>query len=288
MSPLGFVGLGHMGAPMAARLVDHGTELVVWNRTPEKAEALVARGAKAAETLPEVFDRCEVVLLMLAGSAGIDDVLGRTGDREPPSLSGRTVVSMGTVSPEYSLGLGDHVAARGGTYVEAPVSGSRVQAEAGALVGMLAGHPAALDRVEPLLVPMTASRVRVGPVPQALETKLAVNVFLIALVTGLAESVSFAERRGISPAVLQAVLDAGPMASATSRTKLAKLLGRDWDPQASIRDVHYNARLILDAARAASAPTPLLTVCGRLFAAAEEAGLGDADMAAVLEAVRSW
>lgn len=287
MVRLGFLGLGHMGEPMATRLVEDGTDVVVWTRTAARTRPLVERGAVAASTPADVFAACEVVLLMLANGDAVDEVLGRTTDGFAVPVARRTIVNMGTVAPEWSLALEAQLAGAGARFVEAPVSGSRVPAQQGALVAMLAGDAAALDDVEPLLSPMTATRIRCGPVPRALETKLAVNVFLIAMVTGLAEAVAFAERRGVDLPTLRDVLDAGPMASSVSRVKLASLLDGDLTAQAAIRDVHYNNRMILAAAESAAASTPLLTVCGELLAEAESLGLGGADMIAVIAAIRA-
>ena len=283
---VGFIGLGHMGGPMATNLVRAGVRLTVWNRTVEKGRRLEGLGAAHAASVEELFASCEVVILMLADGAAIDDSLGRDGRRFSVPVADRTVVQMGTTSPAYSRQLRDDLVAADAEYVEAPVSGSRVPAEAGELVAMLAGEPDAVARVEPLLASMCSSTFRCGPVPNALETKLAVNVFLISMVAGLAEAVRFAEEASLDLDVLGAVLDAGPMASAVSRVKLAKLLRGDHEPQASIRDVHYNSRLILEAATNNGATMPLLTVCTALFAEAEQQGLGAADMVAVLEAIR--
>jgi 3-hydroxyisobutyrate dehydrogenase len=151
---------------------------------------------------------------------------------------------------------------------------------------MLAGAPEALDEIEKLLAPMCASTFRCGEVPRALETKLAVNVFLITMVTGLAEAARFAEHIGLDLEVFRSILDAGPMASAVSRVKLAKLVDDDLSPQASIRDVHYNARLILGAAQGAEVTLPLLDVCGELFGETEASGHGTEDMIAVIRAIR--
>jgi 3-hydroxyisobutyrate dehydrogenase len=284
---VGFLGLGHMGEPMATRLVDHGTELVVWNRTPAKVERLAGRGAAPAASPADVFASCDVVILMLANGDVVDEVLGRGPRGFGVTVSGRTVVNMGTVSPAYSAALGAQVHEHGGRYVEAPVSGSRVPAANGELVAMLAGEPAVLDVVERLVAPLTAATFRCGVPPRALETKLAVNVFLIAMVTGLAESVAFAERRGLDVALLRGILDAGPMASPVSRGKLAKLVDDDLAAQASVSDVLYNNRLILDAAHELRADLPLLSVCERLFSRAESLGLGGADMIAVVDALRA-
>jgi 3-hydroxyisobutyrate dehydrogenase len=234
-----------------------------------------------------VFERCRTVVLMLAHDQAIDEVLGRTRTSFGVPVEGRTVVNMGTLAPSRSASLAAQLEGAGATYCEAPVSGSRVPAENGQLVAMLAGDPSALDRVETLLEPLTSAVFRCGEVPLALETKLAVNVFLIATVTALAESVAFAERCGVDVTVLRGILDAGPMASAVSRGKLAKLLDDDRSPQASVSDVLYNNRLILDAARGRDAAMPLLSACEALFARAQSLGLGATDMVSVVDAVRS-
>jgi 3-hydroxyisobutyrate dehydrogenase len=274
-----------MGEPMATRLVGAGVDLTVWNRSAEKSEPLRGAGAAVAGSAREVLAGCDIVITMLANGPVIDCVLGRGADGFDVPVRGRIVVNMGTVAPEYSRALGADLRAHGAQFVEAPVSGSRVPAFSGALVAMLAGDDAALDLVEPVIAPITTARFRCGEVPKAIETKLAVNVFLIGMVSALAEAVHFARGRGVDTEVLHSVLDAGPMASAVSRGKLAKLIERDDAPQASISDVHYNNRLILDAARESGLPMPLLTVCGDLFAATEAFGHGQADMVKVIDAI---
>ncbi len=283
----GFIGLGNMGAAMALNLARAGVELVVWNRTPDKmveltaAEAHVAKAASAAD----VFAQAEVVILMLANSAAIDAVLGRTTPAFAAMVRGRTVIHMGTTAPAYSAGLETDIVTAGGRYVEAPVSGSRVPAEQGKLVGMLAGDPAAVAAVEPLLRPLCERTFYCGAVPRALQMKLAVNLFLITMVTGLAEATHFAQHNGLDLSVFRDIVDAGPMASKVSSLKLAKLVERDYAVQASIADVLMNATLIFDAARAAGVASPLLDRSRDLFARADQLGHGKADMAAVILAL---
>ena len=284
---VGFVGLGHMGEPMALRLVRAGVDLTVWNRSRSKSDLLRAEGASVAETVREVFESCDLVVLMLTNGPVTDAVLGRGPDGFAVPVAGRVVVNMGTVAPEYSLGLAGDLRAHGARFVEAPVSGSRLPAFDGALVAMLAGDDEVLGLVEAVVAPMVAATFRCGDVPKAIETKLAANVFLIGTVSALAEAVHFARGRGLDVEVLRSVLDAGTMASALSRVKLAKLVDRDDAPQAAVSDVLYNNRLILEAARARGLPMPLLEVCESLFATAEDLGFGGADMVAVIEAIRS-
>jgi 3-hydroxyisobutyrate dehydrogenase len=278
---VGFVGLGTMGQPMALNLARAGTDLVVWNRSPERAVPLRAAGAARAASPAEVFDRADVVILMLAGTAAIEDVLGRV------DVAGHTVVHMGTTAPADSVGFEATVRAGGGAYVEAPVSGSRKPAEAGELVAMLAGDPDATASVRPMLAPMCRETFVCGPVPQALTMKLAVNIFLIATVTGLAESFHFADRHGLDLELLRAILDAGQMASGISRVKTAKLAERDFEIQAGIADVLKNNTLVRDAARAAGVAVPLIDVCHELYAETLALGHGSADMAAVIHAMET-
>nr|WP_225448182.1 NAD(P)-dependent oxidoreductase [Streptacidiphilus sp. P02-A3a] len=287
MVDVGFLGLGVMGQPMALNLARAGTPLVVWNRTPARSEPLRAAGALVAAEPAEVFRLAEVVVLMLADGDAMDAALGRGTPDFAANVAGRTVVHMGTTAPEYSRALADEVLAAGGRYVEAPVSGSRAPAEAGELVAMLAGEPSAVDAVRPLLAPVCRETVDCGPVPNALTMKLAVNLYLITMVTGLTEAFHFAERHGLDLERFTAVLDAGPMASGVSRVKAPKLLTGDFTVQAGVVDVLKNNRLIAEAARAAGLASPLLDVCHALFGEAVALGHGGADMVAVLHAIEA-
>lgn len=283
---IGFIGLGLMGQPMAVNLAKAGP-LVVWNRTPERCAPVEAVGAQVAASAADVFERADVVVLMLSNEPAVDEVLARGTGEFARRVRGRTVVQMGTMPAGYSRGLEIDIAAAGGAYVEAPVSGSRGPAEAGALVAMVSGDRAAVERVGPLLAPMCAEVVECGPVPGALMMKFAVNLFLITLTTGLSEAYVFAEAQGIDLDTLTRVLDAGPMASAVSRAKAVKLRDGDYAPQAAALDVLKNNRLIAEAARAAGVASPLLDVCHALFGETVDLGHGGEDMAAVAHAIRA-
>lgn len=286
-SDIGFIGLGVMGRPMALNLARAGTGLVVWNRTPAKTRPLREAGATVAASPADVFRRARVVFLMLADGPAIDATLGRGTPAFAAGVAGHVLVHMGTTSPAYSRGLEADVRAAAGRYVEAPVSGSRGPAEAGRLVALLAGDPAAVAEVRPLVRPMCHDTFGCGPVPNALVMKLAVNLFLITMVTGLTEAFHFADRHGLDARRLMDVLDAGPMASTVSRAKARKLVDRDFAVQASIVNVLDNNRLVAEAARAAGIASPLLDVCHALYGETLALGHGDADMAAVLHAIES-
>jgi len=284
---LGFIGLGVMGTPMAGHLARAGHPGLGWSRSGRTAAAARSGGVKVAAQLEDVFAACETLILMLANDEAIDSVLDRQGGAFGDRVRGRLLINMGTSSAAYSQALGEQIRAAGGRYVEAPVSGSRVQAEAAQLVILLAGTDADLAVAAPLLAPMGRQTVCCGNVPSALRMKLAVNLYLITLVTGLAEAVHFAEAHGIELERFAQVLNAGPMASEVSRIKLDKMARGDSAVQASITDVHKNSALVAAAAREAGMHAPLIEASDALFAQAEHAGLGALDMAAVLEVVRA-
>jgi 3-hydroxyisobutyrate dehydrogenase len=152
---------------------------------------------------------------------------------------------------------------------------------------MVAGDPGPVERARALLAPVCRDSVACGPVPAGLTTKLAVNVFLVTMVTGLAEAFHFAAGHGLDLRQVLAVLDAGPMASTVSRGKGAMLVARDFGVQASIADVFDNTAFIAAAARAAGIASPLLDACHALFRETLELGLADADMAAVVRALEA-
>ena len=119
---VGFIGLGTMGEPMALNLIKAGTELIVWNRTRERCFALEQAGATVALNADELFARCEVIILMLENDGATDAVLARRQPQFTSRISGKTIISMSTLSADYAQSLSEDIRAAGGRYVEAPVS----------------------------------------------------------------------------------------------------------------------------------------------------------------------
>ncbi|HGM7319062.1 TPA: NAD(P)-dependent oxidoreductase [Stenotrophomonas maltophilia] len=284
--PLGFIGLGVMGTPMAGHLARAGHAVLGWSRSGRNHEAARTAGVQPITQRQDVFDACGTILLMLANDEAIDSVLDRNTPTFPARVKGRLVINMGTSSAAYSQALGEQIRAAGGRYVEAPVSGSRVQAEAAQLVIMLAGDAADVAEASHLLAPLGRQCVACGQVPAALRMKLAVKLYLITLVTALGEAVHFAEVHGIALERFAEVLNAGPMASEVSRIKLDKMIREDFEVQASITDVLKNSGLVAGAAHEAGMQAPLIDASDALFARAQRMGLGGLDMAAVLQAIR--
>jgi len=279
------MGLGAMGEPMALNLLKAGTPLVVWNRSRAKCELLREVGAEVAERPDQVLERCESVIMMLVDGNAMDRVLHRGEETFDRSVQGRLIINMATTEPVYSKGLERDIHAAGGRYVEAPVSGSRRPAELGQLVAMLAGNLNDLKHVRELLEPLCREAIVCGEVPRALQMKLAINLFLTAVVAGLAEAVHFARTHQLDLTTFVEILDASPLASDVSRVKARKLATREFSVQASIANVLSNVDLIAMAAREKGIASPVLDVCHQLFQETHELGFGQEDMAAVVRAI---
>jgi 3-hydroxyisobutyrate dehydrogenase len=285
--PIGFIGLGFMGEPMALNLRKAGTPLMVWNRTPTKLAALAEAGAHVAPDIDSLFAAADIVILMLADEAAIDAVLARSTSAFGARVRNHVIVHMGTTPTAFSHSLETDLRAAGAQYVEAPVSGSRKPAVAGQLVAMLAGEVEAVMRVQPLLAPLCKQTVVCGAVPAGLSMKLAVNLYLLTTTAGLAEAFHFAERHGLDLAQFAAVINAGQMASDLSRVKLPKLVDGDFSVHAAIADVFKNNRFVSQAARDAGIASPLLDVCHALYAETLALGHATEDMAAVVKAIEA-
>lgn len=274
---VGFLGLGKMGSPMALNL-SRSFPLTVWNRTLSKYPALTSAGAAIGATPSEVVEKSDVIFSMLFDGAATQAIFDDSFKR---AIRGRTLVNTASVEAEVSRGLAEQVKEAGGEFLEMPVSGSRIPAEQGQLVGMMAGDPAVAERIRPLVQPMATAAVYCGPIGSGLKTKYAVNLMLVTLTAGLAESMSLARAMGLDLGAFGEVLNAGPMASNYSRIKIAKMLEEDWSAQASIKDCHNSTKLIGEAGKEAGADLPLAKVCETLYRQARESGMGEEDMIAI-------
>ncbi|WP_405781411.1 NAD(P)-dependent oxidoreductase [Streptomyces sp. NBC_01378] len=209
MEKIAFLGLGHMGAPMARHLLDAGHPLTVWNRTPAKAAPLVERGAVLADSPADAVRDADVVITMLA----TPDAVSEVADAIAPELRPGTYwAEMSTIGPEavrqLAARLGDGV-----TLVDAPVMGSTDKAESGEL-GILAGGDA--DRIEGVLAHL-GTVTRTGAPGSGAALKLVVNTAVIGGVGLVAEAMALADALGLPEDVAKGALAAGPLGGAVAR-----------------------------------------------------------------------
>jgi len=168
-----------------------------------------------------------------------------------------------------------------------PVSGSRIPAEQGSLVGMIAGDPDVAESIKPLVEPITNTAVYCGPIGSGLKTKYATNLFLITMTAGLAEAMALAQAQDLDAEAFAQVLDAGPMASAYSKLKMDKMIKQDWTAQASIQDCFNSTELIKLASEQANVHSPLISLCNLLYKQSIQSGIGEEDMIAINKTLAS-
>lgn len=275
---IALLGTGTMGAPMGRRLLAAGHELRAWNRTRERAEPLAGDGATVCDTPAEACAGAEVLVTMLADGPAVEAAV------EGLSLDGAAWAQMSTVG----LATIEALAARAGAgFVDAPVLGSRPQAEQGQLTVLAAGAAGARERCAPVFEAVGARTVDLGDEPGAgTKMKLVLNHWVVALVEGVAETVALAEGLGLDPRRFLDIIDGGPMGPPYAKLKGTNMIDRSYPPSFSLRLAHKDAGLIAEAAAAAGLDLPLPQLVRERMGRAIEAGYGDDDFSATVEASR--
>jgi 3-hydroxyisobutyrate dehydrogenase/2-hydroxy-3-oxopropionate reductase len=279
VSVVAVVGLGAMGSRIACRLLEAGHDLVVWNRTAEKAQPLVEAGAVAAATPAEAAARAEVVLTMVADPAALRDVTEGEDGVAAGVGEGATVIEMSTVGPDAVRRLGSVLGEQAGL-LDAPVLGSRSEAEEGTLKVFVGGPPELVARWTPLLS-VLGSPLHVGPLGSGAAAKLVANTTLVGTIGVLGEALALAEGLGLPREKAFEVLAATPLAAQAERRRESIESG-EYSPRFALYLARKDAELVVAAAREAGVDLRLTEAARAWLADAEEAGLGDRDYSAVL------
>ncbi|WP_067680949.1 NAD(P)-dependent oxidoreductase [Nocardia miyunensis] len=241
MARIAWLGLGRMGSGMAARMVDAGHEVHVFNRTPERIESLVARGAIAAPTPREAVRDAAMIIAMVADDPASRAVwLGSDGALAGSPAPGAFAVECSTISRPHVLALSGRAAERGLRYLDAPVTGLPAAAAAGALTLFVGADPAHLDAARPLLEPLCTSIVRFGEVGAGTSYKLMQNLLGSIQIAATAEALRTAELAGLDLPTVVDTLSRGGAASPTV-VRVARLILDD----AHERDISFTAALRL-------------------------------------------
>ena len=279
MSVVAVVGLGAMGSRVARRLLEAGHELHVWNRTAEKAAPLDEAGAVAAATPAEAAARAEAVLTMVADPAALREVTEGEEGAAAGVREGATVIEMSTVGPDAVRRLASVLEARAGL-MDAPVLGSRSEADAGTLKIFVGGPAELVERWAPLLS-VLGSPLHVGAVGSGAAAKLVANTTLVGTIGVLGEALALAEGLGLPRERAFEVLAATPLGAQAERRRESVESG-EYPPRFALYLARKDAELVAAAAREAGVDLRLTEAARSWLAEAEEAGLGDRDYSAVL------
>jgi 3-hydroxyisobutyrate dehydrogenase-like beta-hydroxyacid dehydrogenase len=281
MSKIAFCGLGQMGSPMAARVLDAGHDVTVWNRTPEKAEPLTERGAGRAETPAEAASGAEAVITMLADPGALESVaLGERGLTEGMT-EGSTLIDMSTVGPDAIRRLRDRLPRAIGL-IDAPVLGSAPQAEAGRLLVFAGGQATDVDRWRPVLSAM-GTVIHAGSLGSGAAMKLVANSTLGALMTALGEALALADSLGLEERVVLDVLAQSPIGVTVNR-KRESIESGSYPPSFKLSLARKDLALVAQAAK--SLDLRVAQASSSWLEAAEAAGLGHLDYSAVVAHIR--
>jgi 3-hydroxyisobutyrate dehydrogenase len=280
------LGLGTMGAGMASNLLKGGFSLAVYNRTAAKAHALASAGARMASTPADAAKGASIIIAMLADDAASREVwTGKYGALNGSSR-GAILIESSTVSPAWIAELAELAGKHGAELLDAPVTGSRMQAEAGQLTFLVGGSEKALEAAKPALQSMSKQIVLLGPVGSGAKMKLINNFFCGVQVASLAEGLTWIERSGLNTEQALSVLKSGapgsPLLSAISERMVNHNYAVNFLLRLMTKDLAYAH------AEAAICGVKLTTagVARGLFESAIASGFGEEDMAAVVKPLR--
>jgi 3-hydroxyisobutyrate dehydrogenase-like beta-hydroxyacid dehydrogenase len=285
---IGFVGLGRMGSRIARNLAGAGHELTVWNRTASVAQQWATdNAAEVADSLSDLAAGSRFLITMLADGDALGEVYGGAGGLVESVGPETLAIDMGTSGPEAFGRVRSLVEGRGGTMVDAPVSGATAAAESATLLVMVGASPEVYQQVEPVLQSV-GNPVHVGPTGSAAVLKLAVNSVLYGLNQAVGEAVALAERAGVTPETTLDILAKGAAGAPMLTYRREQYLHPDTAPISFTVDLaRKDLILALEQAKRTGAPYGQLERTLALMETLVERGHGGEDMGYVVEASRT-
>lgn len=253
---VGYAGLGAIGAPMARRIQQAGFELHVWNRSAEKAAALVAAGARLAATPAELARRVEVLCLCLTDHGAVEQVV--FGDKGVASAhkAGLVVADHSTIHPQASRRIAERFLASGGSWVDAPVTGGIIGARNGTLSVLAGGEAADVERIRPVAMSFAAKFTHLGPAGSGQAAKACNQMISFGTAAVLAESLSLAARLGLDAAKFAQAIEGGYADSTVLRLCAPGMISGELSGSTltALKDMEIAA----DLGREVAAPMPMI------------------------------
>ena len=283
---IAFLGLGIMGGGMARRLLGAGFPVTVFNRNRARAEALAEAGARVAGSPREAAAGADVVFSMVADDAASRAMWFGAAGAIAGAARGAVLVECSTITVAWVRELAQAVAAHGAEFVDAPVTGSKNQAAAGELNFLVGGSGAALEKIRPVLAPMSRSVTHLGPAGSGAELKLINNFLCGVQLASTAEAMAWIERSGLDRAKALAVLLDGAPGSPLVKTMTARMTASDFTPNFLLKLMAKDLRYALQEGGARGVRPATAGAALEVFERAIAAGHGDKDMSAVVEPLR--
>jgi 3-hydroxyisobutyrate dehydrogenase-like beta-hydroxyacid dehydrogenase len=283
VAKLGFVGLGVMGSEMVNRLLSKGHSVTGYNRTRSKAEWLIKKGMKWADSPRAVVSESAVSFSMVTNSAALDAIMNGPDGMLAAVTPGKLIVDISTVSPAFSREMANKAREKGGDMVDAPVSGSVITLQEGKLSVMVGGRRETFEKVKPLLLDIGPKVTYVGENGLALVMKIGTNLSLAVQMLAFSEGVLLAEKSGIARETAVDVLTHSVIASPMVQYRGPFVLKQPDEAWFNVNMMQKDMRLALELGVQLDVPMPTTAVTNEFLTAARGMGLAEKDFAVVFE-----
>src|SRR5271154_5001880 len=283
MANLGFIGLGVMGGNMVVRLLEKGHTVTGYNRTRSKAQVLIDKGMKFADSPKAVAAASDVTFSMVTNAAALAAVTDGPDGLLAGIGAGKFHIDMSTVSPEVSRALAAKVREKGADMIDAPVSGSVITLQQGKLSVMVGGRKGTFEQLKPLLLEIGPKVTHVGDNGLALAMKIAVNLSLAVQMLAFSEGVLLAEKSGIKREVAVEVLTNSAIASPMIKYRGPFVLKLPAEAWFNVNMMQKDMLLALDLGRALDVPMPTTAITNEFLTAARGMGLVQEDFAVLFD-----
>ncbi len=284
--PVGFIGLGIMGRPMAFHILKGGHPLTVYNRTRSKTDELRAHGAAVADSPAEVATLSEIVIVMVSDTPDVERVVAGPRGVIEGVRPGSVVVDMSTISPRMERALDERLRQRNAALVDAPVSGGDVGARNATLAIMAGGDRNAFERARPVLELLGKTITYCGPAGSGQVAKLCNQIVISVTLLGVSEALVFARKNGLDPSIMIEAISGGAAQSWQLTNLGPRIMKRDFTPGFMVDLVQKDLRLVLEAGASCGVSLPATGLVHQLFGSAQahgSGGEGTQSLAKVLE-----
>jgi len=283
---IGYLGMGIMGSAMAGRLVDAGYTVTVWNRSSDKCEPLSAKGAKVGDSPKAVVEACDIVFACTSDPASARAVVFGENGVLAGITAGKKFIDMSTVDEETSKEISTAVLAKGGRFLEAPVSGSKGPALQGQLVILAGGDKALQEEAQPCFDIMGKKTFFLGDVGAGARMKLVINMVMGINMVALSEGLAMGTKAGLSGTDIMDVVKEAAIASPMYGLKGPKMLAGDFAPNFPLKHQQKDVRLAIALGEQVGQSLPVAAAVNEVFKAASSSGKGDDDFSAVYDTVK--
>jgi 2-hydroxy-3-oxopropionate reductase len=283
MTTVAFIGLGIMGGPMAANLVEAGFDVVGFNRSPEKVKELVEKGGRGADDVASAVREADVVVTMVPDSPDVEDVTGGADGVFANAREGALYIDMSTIRPDVAVRVAEAGREAGVRVLDAPVSGGEAGAIEGSLSIMVGGSAEDFAEARPVLDAVGKTIVHVGPAGSGQTVKAANQLIVAGNIQLLAEAIVFLEAYGVDMGSALEVLGGGLAGSTVMARKGAGMLAREFKPGFRLALHHKDMGIVTSAAREAGVTIPLGSLVAQFVAAMVARGDGALDHSGLLK-----